>query len=172
MTRIEKIGAALLLFLLLPGCAGMGASPSGKEGEDALSVAALFQTEGGDALSGSAACFSVEANNNYVQVDNDGTASVTGLPRSGELLLTLFDQQQKIQGAMTLSFGQGAVTDAMTGADGVGHITVRKDASKVALVFILTEDGALRCALWLGGTVPSRADLPETPGRGEASCGF
>ena len=88
-------------------------------------------------------------------------ASVSGLPRSGELLLTLFDPQQEVQGVMTLSFDQGAVIDATTGQDGVGHITVRNDTSEVALIFILTEDGTLQCTLWLERTVPPNTDHPQ-----------
>lgn len=158
--RIQKMVTALLLLLLLSGCASMGAAPSEGEDEDEFSITALFQTENGDALHGSAAYFSTEANSNYCQVDSDGVVSVFGLPRNGELLLTLFDQQQKVQGAMTLSFDQGAVIDAMTSEDGVGHITVRNDTREVALIFVLTEDGTLQCALWLARTVPSSAYLP------------
>ena len=160
MVHIQKIGAALLALLLLPGCAGMGAEPPGEADEDGLSVAALFQTESGDALHGSAACFSAEVDGSCCQVGSDGTASVSGLPRRGKLLLTLFDRQREVQGTMTLSFDEGAVTDAMTGEDGVGHITVRRDTREVALLFILTEDGRLRCTLWLAGTAPSDTDLP------------
>lgn len=157
--RIQKIGAMLLFLLLLPGCANMGtASP--KE-EDAISIEALFQTESGDALHGSAAHFSTETISDYCQVDNDGIASITGLPRKGELLLTLFDQRQEVQGRMTLSFDQGAVIDATTSEDGVGHITVRNDTSEVALIFVLTEDGTLQCTLWLAGTLPANTDLPQ-----------
>ena len=158
--RFQKIGALLLLLLLLFGCADMGAAPPAEADEEELSVAALFQTENGDTLHGSAVCFSTGTDSGYCQVDNDGTASVSGLPRSGELLLTLFDPQQEVQGAMTLFFDEGAVTDAMTGEDGVGHVTVRRDAREVALLFILTEDGGLRCTLWLAGTAPSDTDLP------------
>lgn len=155
---IQKTGAILLLLLLLlSGCANMGAAPSVEE--DELSIEALFQTEDGNALHGSAACFSTETNSNYCQVGNDGTASVTGLPKNGKLLLTLLDQRQEVQGIMTLSFGQGAVIDATTSEDGVGHITVRDDTSEVALMFVLTEDGSLQCTLWLAETIPSNADL-------------
>lgn len=157
--RIQKVVAALLLLLLLSGCVSMGAAPPEQEDEDELSIAALFQTENGDALHGSAAYFSTEANSNYCQVDSDGTASISGLPRNGELLLTLFDQQQEVQSAMTLSFDQGAVIDAMTSEDGVGHITVRSDTSEVALIFVLTEDGTLQCTLWLARTVPTNENL-------------
>lgn len=158
--RIQKMVTALLLLLLLSGCASMGAAPSEGGDEDELSIAALFQTENGDALHGSAAYFSTEANGDYYQVDSDGTVSIFGLPRNGELLLTLFDQQQRVQGAMTLSFDQGAVIDAMTSEDGVGHITVRNDTREVALIFVLTEDGGLRCALWLASPDLTGAYLP------------
>lgn len=162
--RFQKMGVVLLLSLLLSGCAGAGAAPpaeTGETGEKELSVAALFQTESGDTLYGSAACFSTEASSDCCQVDNDGTASVSGLPRSGELLLTLLDPQQEVQGAMTLSFDQGAVIDATTGEDGIGHITVREDTNEVALLFVLTEDGTLRCTLWLARNIPSNAELPQ-----------
>lgn len=160
MVHIRKIGAVLLALLLLPGCAGTGTAPPGEAAEGGLSVAALFQTESGDALRGSAACFSTGEDGGYCQVDSDGTASVSGLPRRGELLLTVFDRQREVQGAMTLSFDEGAVTDAMTGEDGVGHVTVRRDTREVALLFILAEDGGLRCTLWLAETAPSDTDLP------------
>ena len=158
---IQKIGAVLALLLLFTGCAPTGAVPDGAEGQDELSIAALFQTEAGDALYGSTACFSTEDSSNSCQVGRSGTASASGLPRNGELLLTLFDQQQEVQGAITLSLSKGSVTDAMTGEDGVGYVTVRDGTSQVALIFVLTEDGALRCTLWLTGAVPSDTDLPQ-----------
>lgn len=159
MVRMQKFGAVLLALLLLPGCAYVNAAPPEGADDDGLSVAALFRTESGDALHGSTACFSTEAEDGCCQVGGDGTASVSGLPRRGELLLTVFDRQREVQGAMTLSFDEGAVTDAMTGEDGVGHVTVRRDAREVALLFILAEDGGLRCTLWLAGTAPSGAGL-------------
>lgn len=158
--RIQKVGIALLL-LLLSGCASMGAAPPAKTEEDELSITALFQTESGNTLNGSEACFTTETDSEYCQVDSEGVASVSGLPRSGELLLTLFDPQQEVQGAMTLSFGQGSVIDATTGENGVGHITVRNDTREVALIFILTEDGTLQCTLWLEKTVPLNVDYSQ-----------
>lgn len=159
--RNRKMGIVLLLLPLLSGCAGIGTDPSAGAGEEALSVAALFQTESGDTLHGSAVCFSTETGSDYCQVDNDGTASISGLPRSGELLLTLFNPQQEVQGAMTLFFDQGAVIDATTSEDGVGYITVRADTGEVALAFVLTEEGTLRCTLWLARAVPSGVGHPQ-----------
>jgi len=159
MMCIQKMGAVLLLLLLLSGCAGIGTASPEKDDEDEISVSALFQTENGDALYGSAACFSTEAYSEHCQVDSEGIANISGLPRSGELLLTLFDQQQEVQGAMTLYFDQGDVIDATTSQDGIGHITVRNDTSEVALIFVLEEDGSLQCALWLARTVPTNENL-------------
>lgn len=158
---IQKMGTALLLLLLLSGCADMGAAPVEETGEDGLCVAALFQTESGDALHGSAACFATQTYSGCRQVDRDGTVSITGLPRDGELRLTLLDRRQEVQGAITLSFSRGAVIDAMTGEDGVGHITIRDDTSEVALMFVLAEDGALRCTLWLARTAPPGAEFTQ-----------
>ena len=159
--RFQKIGALLLLLLLISGCSDIGAAPPAEADEEELSVAALFQTESGDMLHGSAVCFSTETSNDYCEVGNDGTASISGLPRSGELLLTLFDPQQEVQGAMTLFFDQGAVIDATTSEDGVGYITVREDTGEVALLFVLTENGTLQCTLWLARTLPPNAELPQ-----------
>ena len=159
--RFQKIGALLLLLLLFSGCSGIGAAPPAEADKEELSVAALFQTENGDALHGSAVCFSTETASDYCQVDNGGTARISGLPRSGELLLTLFDPQQEVQGSMTLFFDQGAVIDATTSEDGVGYITVREDTGEVALLFVLTENGALQCTLWLAKTPPPNAELSQ-----------
>lgn len=150
----------LLLLLLLSGCADAGTLPPEPAAADALSVSALFQAENGEALQG-AAQFSAGESGGAHPLDSSGTVSISGLPRSGELLLTLFDRCQEVRGTMTLSFTQGAVIDAMTGADGVGHVTVRDDTREVGLLFLLTEDGALQCTLWLARTVPSGPDLPR-----------
>ena len=161
MMHFRKMGAVLLSLLLLSGCAGIGAAPPAEPGEEELSVAALFQAENGDTLYDNTVCFSTEASGGCCQVDRDGTVSISGLPRSGELLLTLLDTQQEVQGAMTLFFDQGAVIDATTGEDGIGHVTVREDTSEVALIFVLTEDGTLQCTLWLARTTPSHTELSQ-----------
>lgn len=147
---IRKMGAAcLLIVLFLSGCAGSGPPAPEPAGEDGLSVTALFQTESGEPLQGGAAQFSAGESSGSCPLDGGGAINVSGLPRSGDLLLTLFDRRQEVRGAMTLSFTEGAVIDATTGEDGVGHITVRSDTDEVVLLFILEEGGALRCTLWL-----------------------
>ncbi len=161
MIRNQRKAVVLpLLLLLLSGCAGIGAAPPAEAGREELSVAALFQTESGDTLHGSAVRLSTETGSDYCQVRHDGTASISGLPRSGELLLTLFDPQREVQGAMTLFLDQGAVIDATTSEDGVGYITIREDTGEVALLFVLTESGALQCTLWLAGTPSPHGEPP------------
>lgn len=151
---IHKIGAALVLLLLLSGCGTPGAlSPEPAE-EDSLSLSALFRTETGAPLEGCAAQFSAGETGGRCPLDDRGEVTISGLPRSGELHLTLLDRQESVQGAMVLAFSEGAVTDAATGEDGVGHITVRRDTREVALTFLLAEDGALRCVLRLEADHP------------------
>ena len=159
--RFQKTGFLLLLLLLLSGCAGVGTVPPAEADKEELSIAALFQTEGGDMLHGSTVCFSTETRSDYGQVDNDGTTSISGLPRSGEVQLTILNPRQEVQGAMTLFFDRGAVIDATTSEDGVGYITVREDINEVALLFVLTENSTVQCTLWLARTRPPNAELSQ-----------
>lgn len=159
--RVHRIGAVLLAAFFFSGCTGVQGPPSEEAAADRLSIAALFQTESGEALQGGAACFSGEAESSWCQVGGDGRASVSGLPREGEMVLTLFDQKREERGAMTLLLERGAVMDATTGEDGVGHVTVRDGAGEVALIFVLMESGGLQCSLCLAETVSSSADPPR-----------
>lgn len=146
---VHKIGAALVLLLLLSGCGAPGALSPGPAAADSLSVSALFRTESGVPLEGCAAQFSAGEAGSRCPLDDRGEVTISGLPRNGELHLTLLNRQESVQGAMILSFSEGAVMDAATGEDGVGYVTVRRDTREVALTFLLSEDGALRCALRL-----------------------
>lgn len=157
---MKKVWAVLLLVALLSGCVEPGASPSQAPEVGALLVAAVFQTESGGALRGVVQLATGEDSGSY-PLDDAGTIRASGLPRSGELLLTLFDQRQEARGVMTLRLEQGAVIDATTGEDGVGHITLKRDTEEMALRFVLTEEGALRCTLWLS----------EAAGKEEVPCG-
>lgn len=151
---IRKAGAALALLLLLSGCSVPGAPSPEPAEEGSLSVAALFRMENGGTLNGSTAQFSTPETGARCPLDNSGEVIISGLPRSGELELTLLDRQESVQGAMILAFSEGAVIDAATGEDGVGYITVRRDTEEVALTFLLAEDGALRCTLRLEAGLP------------------
>ena len=94
-------------------------------------------------------------NSNY-QLGAAEVFQISGLPRSGEVLLSVLDQQKRPLGTMTLSLSEGAVIDAVTGEDGIGHIMLRKDTEVLPLSFSLTGSGSIRCGLWL--TKPGSAE--------------
>lgn len=147
---MKKIYIPALLFMLsllvFAGCSRTAEQP------DTLAVTAAFEREDKSPLSGDTVRLSHGGDSSDYQLDAEGTLRASGLPRSGEMQLTLLDQREDVQGAMTLSFDQGAVMDAATDQDGVGHITVRSGADEVSLVFTLDESGALQCGLWLSAS--------------------
>lgn len=143
---LEKIHISPLLFIL--SLLFFSACSRTVEQPDTLALTAAFAREDGDPLDGSTVRLSAGGRGTDYALE-DGQLEAAGLPRSGELELTLLDPGQEVQGAMTLSLGQGAVIDASTGADGVGHVTVRADTDRVALRFAVQENGALTCSLWL-----------------------
>ena len=153
VTRKKCMGAPLFIILLLffTACADtVGDNTRSQEREeDDLTLVAGFSSEDGNPVVGNTVRLSSGGSGTDYALDGDGKLQAAYLPRNGELLLTLFDRQQKVQGAMTLVFDQGAVIDATTGEDGVGHITVRTDTDKVALLFSIKENGELTCSLWL-----------------------
>lgn len=147
--RVRKAGAAVwLVIILLSGCITSEPLPAELPEEELVALSARFQTEDGTTLEGSTAQFSFGDSGDSYLLDADGMVKVPGLPRDGEVKVTLLDRRQEEQGAMTLSLSCGAVIDATTGGDGVGHITLRSDTTEIALLFTLEKDSALRCALW------------------------
>jgi len=151
----------VLLFLLLYGSRGrVFKDPEEPISADSLAITASFLREDGSALCDSTACFSYEGGRMNQALDDGGETEVSDLPRNGGMTLTVLDRQGEIQGNMALTLSEGAVIDAVTDADGVGHITLRKDTEEIGLAFTLRDDGSLFCALRLengfvtgGGTV-------------------
>lgn len=82
-------------------------------------------------------------------LNDNGELEISGLPRAGDLMLTVLDQRNQTQGAISLSFSEGAVIDATTDKNGIGHISLRNDTDEVALLFVLQSDGSLLCSLRL-----------------------
>lgn len=162
-TKQKKICAFLMAgLLLLCSCAGIAQEPPPSEGaENEIAIAASFSQEDGIALEGSTIRLAFGKNSIDHPLGDDGEMVVSGLPRVGDLILTVFDRQEQMQGTMTLSFSKGAVIDATTDDSGVGHITLREDMDKVALIFILKDDGSLLCALRLMRPGPMHFDLPQ-----------
>ena len=147
-----------LLLLLLCGCFGTAGEIPPLETESEIAIAASFTEEDGSALCGGSVRFVFDENSIEHTLGDDGIFTVSGLPRVGDLKLTVLDQQERTQGSMKLSFSEGAVIDATTDDSGIGHISLRRDTNDVALVFILKNDGSLLCALRLTSTGPPHYD--------------
>lgn len=82
-------------------------------------------------------------------MDGSGKLKITSLPRHGDLLLAVLDSQGQIVGKMMLSISEGAVIDATTSEDGIGHITLRRDTDIIAISVSLLDNGSLQCSLCL-----------------------
>lgn len=154
MVSIRKyIYAAVFIILLtffaayIHTVTGDAASP--ENARDDLTLMAGFSKEDGIALGGNTVRLSSGENGRDYSLDGSGKLQITGLPRQGDLLLTVFDSQGQTAGRMTLTISEGAVIDATTGEDGTGHITLRRDTDIIAISFFLLDDGSLQCSLRL-----------------------
>jgi len=150
-TTREKISVlfTVALLLVLYGCSNaIEETPSESAGTE-LTITASFQREDGSTLCDSKARFSFEETSVERLLDGGEESKISGLPRSGDMTLIILDRQEYEQGSMVLSVSEGAVIDAATDEDGVGHITLRRDTKEVALLFTLRDDGSLLCALQL-----------------------
>ena len=116
--------------------------------EGAISISALFLEEDGAAVSGGSVLLSAGQVSADFPLGDGGELRVSGLPRTGDVRLTLTSGDARELGSMTISFAQGAVIDASTSEDGVGYVTTRADTSVVSLEFTVSGEGLL-CALRL-----------------------
>lgn len=160
----ERICIPIVIGLLLLLCSCSSApqkSPLPEETETEIAIATPFRQEDEIDLRGSTICFAFGGNSINYPLGDDGECIISGLLRVGDLVLTVFDRQERIQGAMTLSLSEGAVIDATTDDSGVGHIILRGDTEEVALVFILKSDGSLLCTLRLTRPGPLKFALPQ-----------
>jgi len=152
MGLIQK-GIWMLLIagavLLLPGCIGAAREETADVSESEVAIEASFSREDGTDLCGSTVRFSFEESSTDYSLGENGEVRTSGLPRTGELFLTVLDRQERVQRGMTLSFSEGEVIDATTDESGIGHITLRKDTEEVKLLFVLKNDGSLLCSLQL-----------------------
>lgn len=150
----RKTGCTLLfagVLLLLYGCVRMDGEtpPDTVPPESGVSIDASFSQEDGGALCESTVRFSTGEDSADYPLDDSGALVASGLPRSGNLTLTVLDRENQVQGAMDLTFSEGAVIDAATDDSGAGHITLKRDTDEIALAFLLKNDGSLLCALRL-----------------------
>lgn len=158
---------ALACVLLLSGCAGTvresvspgpavtpadSSSPQPAESSapaDTVTIAAKFQREDGTLLPYETVRIFDGGNSVDYLLDGGGALRLSGLSNSGELSLSILDRQGREAVTMSLVFATGAVIDAMTDGDGVGHISLKEDTDEVALDFTWNDDGTLLCSLHL-----------------------
>ena len=163
--RCFCLAAVLAACLLAAACANTQAGPEEEASaavavlgyaqfpgadltEGAISISALFLEEDGAAVSGGSVLLSAGQVSADFPLGDGGELRVSGLPRTGDVWLTLVSQDAQELGSMTISFAEGAVIDASTSEDGVGYVTTRADTSVVSLEFTVSGEGLL-CALRL-----------------------
>ncbi len=141
------------LALILSGCsAETNEDGSTKDADStAITIAASFRREDGTALAGGAIRLSDDEDSADYLLDENGELELSGIPREGELTVTVLDRQAQPQETIALSFSQGSVIDVVSDGDGTGHVTLKEDTEEVALNFTLREDNSIRCELRLHG---------------------
>ncbi|WP_295748988.1 hypothetical protein [uncultured Oscillibacter sp.] len=164
MTVRKTCAAASIVVVLLFFFRGFlhvkGDRPPDKE--NALTIMAGFSWEDGPVLCGDTVHLSFGKTDTDYRLDSSGELQISGLPRRGAFLLTVFDQQNQQLGETVLFLSEGSVIDAVTGEDGAGHIMLRKDTDVIPLSFSLTENGSLQCGLWLTQFHPIHTGQAET----------
>ena len=122
---------------------------SAKVNASTITITAAFKQEDGIALANDTIRFSDNENSMDYQLDEKGKLNISGLPREGELSVTVLDKQTQPQGTITLSFTQGSVVDVATSENSIGHITLKEDTEELALDFVLCDDNSIQCSLQL-----------------------
>lgn len=140
--------AGLLLVLCCFSLMG-GTSRLSEGTKEVFSIISFFGREDGRTLEGGAVRFVTAERSIEYQLDGSAGLRVFGLPRAGDFTLTILDEREQVRGSMRLSVSEGAVIDANTDENGVGHITLKKDTDELALDFLLKGDGTVLCALRL-----------------------
>ena len=79
--------------------------------------------------------------------EEDGTLTVSGLPRTGTAELVLTDASGAELGTLELQFSEGSVTDAVDNGDGTASLTVLTESEEAALTLAMGDGGTLTCSL-------------------------
>jgi len=148
-TMVFLSAAAFALFLC--GCStGTNEEGSAEDSDStAITISAAFKREDGTVLAGGTIRFSDNEDSADYLLDENGELKLSGLPREGELTVTVLDQQAQPQQTLTLTFSKGSVIDVVSDEDGTGHVTLKENTEEVTLDFTLCEDGSLQCGLQL-----------------------
>ena len=163
----KLIAAVLSCTLLFAGCAGTvehdqgsgqssssasefeGAASGSAEVSEGMALNAHFQREDGVLPEGIVVRVSVGGDSADYPLDENGDLRVSGLPKSGEITLTLLDQEGKKLAAIVLQVSIGQVIDASTDENGIGHVTLKESTQEAALDFTWKEEEGLVCSLRL-----------------------
>ena len=79
--------------------------------------------------------------------EEDGTLTVSGLPRTGTAELVLTDASGAELGTLKLQLSEGSVTDAVDNGDGTASLTVLTESEEAALTLAMGDGGILTCSL-------------------------
>lgn len=139
----------ITFMLFWGGCSRTVEQTADSADASGLTIKAAFEEEDGTPLSNCTVRFSDVENSADYQADQDGALTVSGLPGEGGLTVTVLGSQEESQGTVTLSFSRGAVIDAVTDENAVGHVTLKEDTREIALRFTLCDDSTLGCKLQL-----------------------
>ena len=79
--------------------------------------------------------------------EEDGTLTVSGLPRTGTAELVLTDASGAELGTLELQLSEGSVTDAVDNGDGTASLTVLTESEEAAITLAMGDGGTLTCSL-------------------------
>lgn len=79
--------------------------------------------------------------------EEDGTLTVSGLPRTGTAELVLTDASGAELGTLELQLSEGSLTDAVDNGDGTASLTVLTESAEAALTLAMGDGGTLTCSL-------------------------
>lgn len=79
--------------------------------------------------------------------EEDGTLTVSGLPRTGTAELVLTDASGAELGTLELQLSEGSLTDAVDNGDGTASLTVLTESVEAALTLAMGDGGTLTCSL-------------------------
>ena len=114
-----------------------------------IAMLAFFHWEDGRAVSEGSVCVSQGEASGVYPLDCGGALYLSGLTAGKAAQLMLMDGASRELGRTAVHFARGAVIDASTDENGDGCVTLKEDASYVALIFTLDGSGGLQCALRL-----------------------
>ena len=79
--------------------------------------------------------------------EEDGTLTVSGLPRTVTAELVLTDASGAELGTLELQLSEGSVTDAVDNGDGTASLTVLTESEEAAITLAMGDGGTLTCSL-------------------------